>query len=114
MLKFYYNTGPNPMKVALFLEESGLAYEAVPLDTRKGEQHADVEGDLLRVRGRGRVPLGAAVRFEHHRAGGRRNHPRKPVAHAVGRRQFRPRDRQLKGRGADREALPRDGEPDVL
>jgi GST-like protein len=41
MLKFYYNTGPNPMKVALFLEESGLAYEAVPLDTRKGEQHTD-------------------------------------------------------------------------
>ena len=41
MLKFYYNTGPNPMKVALFLEESELDYEAVPLDTRKGEQHAD-------------------------------------------------------------------------
>ncbi len=40
MLKFYYNTAPNPMKVALFLEESGLPYEAVPLDTRKGEQHA--------------------------------------------------------------------------
>src|SRR5947209_2104441 len=38
MLKFYYNTAPNPMKVALFLEESGLPYEAVPLDTRKGEQ----------------------------------------------------------------------------
>jgi GST-like protein len=41
MLKFYYNTGPNPMKVALFLEEAGLDYEAVPLDTRKGEQHTD-------------------------------------------------------------------------
>ncbi len=40
MLTFYYNTAPNPMKVALFLEESGLAYEAVPLDTRKGEQFA--------------------------------------------------------------------------
>lgn len=40
MLKFYYNTAPNPMKVALFLEESGLPYEAVPLDTRKGEQFA--------------------------------------------------------------------------
>ncbi|NKB56384.1 MAG: glutathione S-transferase family protein [Alphaproteobacteria bacterium] len=39
MLKFYYNTGPNPMKVALFLEESGLAYEPIPVDTRKGEQH---------------------------------------------------------------------------
>jgi GST-like protein len=39
MLKFYYNAAPNPMKVALFLEESGLPYEPVPLDTRKGEQH---------------------------------------------------------------------------
>ncbi|WP_108661392.1 glutathione S-transferase family protein [Acuticoccus kandeliae] len=39
MLKFYYNTAPNPMKVALFLEESGLDYEAVPVDTREGEQH---------------------------------------------------------------------------
>ena len=39
MLKFYYNTGPNPMKVALCLEELGLEYEAIPLDTRKGDQH---------------------------------------------------------------------------
>ena len=38
MLKFYYNTGPNPAKVALFLEEAGLPYEALPVDTRKGEQ----------------------------------------------------------------------------
>jgi len=27
------------MKVALFLEEAGLDYEALPVDTRKGEQH---------------------------------------------------------------------------
>ena len=27
------------MKVALFLEEAGLPYEAIPVDTRKGEQH---------------------------------------------------------------------------
>lgn len=40
MLKFYYNLGPNPRKVALFLEESGQPYEAVPVDTRAGEQHA--------------------------------------------------------------------------
>jgi GST-like protein len=39
MLKFYYNAAPNPMKVALFLEESGLPYEPVPVDTRKGDQH---------------------------------------------------------------------------
>jgi GST-like protein len=40
MIKFYYNLAPNPMKVALFLEESGLPYELIPVDTRKGEQHA--------------------------------------------------------------------------
>jgi GSH-dependent disulfide-bond oxidoreductase len=39
MLKFYYSLAPNPMKVALFLEEAGLQYEAIPVDTRKGEQH---------------------------------------------------------------------------
>ena len=39
MLKFYYNTAPNPMKVALFLEEAGLKYQPMPLDTRRGEQH---------------------------------------------------------------------------
>ena len=39
MIKFFYNLAPNPMKVALLLEELGLAYEAVPVDTRKGEQH---------------------------------------------------------------------------
>lgn len=26
MIKFYYNTAPNPMKVALALEEMGLSY----------------------------------------------------------------------------------------
>ena len=40
MLKFYFSLAPNPMKVALFLEEAGLPYEAVPVDTRKGEQHS--------------------------------------------------------------------------
>ena len=42
MLKFYYSLAPNPMKVALLLEETGLPYEAIPVDTRKGEQHAPV------------------------------------------------------------------------
>jgi len=40
MIKFYYHPSPNPAKVALFLEESALPYELVPVDTRKGEQHA--------------------------------------------------------------------------
>ena len=39
MIKFYYSLAPNPMKVALFLEEAGLEYEAIPVDTRKGDQH---------------------------------------------------------------------------
>lgn len=39
MIRFHYNLAPNPMKVALFLEEAGLPYEAIPVDTRKGEQH---------------------------------------------------------------------------
>ncbi|MEO8643862.1 glutathione S-transferase N-terminal domain-containing protein [Pseudomonas sp.] len=39
MIKFYYHPSPNPAKVALFLEEAGLAYELIPVDTRKGEQH---------------------------------------------------------------------------
>jgi GST-like protein len=38
MIRFYYSLAPNPMKVALFLEEAGLAYEPIPVDTRKGEQ----------------------------------------------------------------------------
>ena len=40
MIKFYYHPSPNPAKVALFLEESGLPYEVVPVDTLKGEQFA--------------------------------------------------------------------------
>lgn len=39
MIKLYYHPSPNPAKVALFLEESGLEYELIPVDTRKGEQH---------------------------------------------------------------------------
>lgn len=39
MIKFYYNLAPNPTKVALCLEEMGLAYDPIPVDTRKGEQH---------------------------------------------------------------------------
>lgn len=41
MIKFYFHHTPNPMKVALFLEEAGLEYETVALDTFKGDQHSD-------------------------------------------------------------------------
>ena len=53
MLKFYFNGSPNPTKVALLLEESGLPYEAIPVDTRKGEQFAP---DYLKVNPNGKVP----------------------------------------------------------
>ncbi|HYA72785.1 MAG TPA: glutathione S-transferase N-terminal domain-containing protein [Roseiarcus sp.] len=53
MLKFYFNGSPNPTKVALFLEESGLAYEPIPVDTRKGEQFAP---DYLKINPNGKVP----------------------------------------------------------
>lgn len=39
MIRFYFSPAPNPAKVALFLEDAGLPYEVVPVDTRKGEQH---------------------------------------------------------------------------
>jgi len=39
MLTFYYSGAPNPTKVALMLEETGLEYEPVPVDTRRGDQH---------------------------------------------------------------------------
>jgi GST-like protein len=39
LIRFYFHPSPNPLKVALFLEESGTPYEIVPVDSRKGEQH---------------------------------------------------------------------------
>jgi GST-like protein len=53
MLKFFYNAAPNPMKVALLLEELGLPYEAVPVDTRKGEQHSP---EFLAINPNAKVP----------------------------------------------------------
>src|SRR5277367_2981338 len=53
MIKFYYHPSPNPAKVALFLEEAGLPYELVPLDTRKGEQHAP---EFRAINPNGKVP----------------------------------------------------------
>jgi Glutathione S-transferase, N-terminal domain len=40
MIRFYFHSTPNAAKVALFLEEANLAYEPIPIDTYKGEQHA--------------------------------------------------------------------------
>ena len=54
MLKFYYSLAPNPTKVALFLEEAGLAYDAIPVDTRKGDQH---KPEYLAINPKSRVPV---------------------------------------------------------
>src|SRR5271156_392109 len=64
MLKFYYSGAPNPTKVALFLEEAGLPYEAIPVDTRKGDQH---KADYLAINPNAKVPAivdGDAVVFD--------------------------------------------------
>jgi len=53
MLKFYFNGAPNPAKVALFLEETGLPYELIPVDTRKGDQF---KPEFLKVNPNGKVP----------------------------------------------------------
>ncbi len=53
MLKFYYSPAPNPMKVALLLEETGTEYEAVPVDTRKGEQH---DPEFLKINPNAKLP----------------------------------------------------------
>lgn len=53
MLKFYFNGSPNPTKVALFLEESGLPYQPIPVDTRKGEQF---KPEFLAINPNGKVP----------------------------------------------------------
>jgi GST-like protein len=53
MLKFYFNGSPNPTKVALFLEEAGLAYEPVAVDTRTGDQF---KPDYLAINPNGKVP----------------------------------------------------------
>ncbi|SHM19424.1 glutathione S-transferase family protein [Vreelandella subglaciescola] len=53
MLTFYYHPTPNPRKVALFLEEAGLPFTLVPVDTATGEQH---DAAYRAVNPNGKVP----------------------------------------------------------
>lgn len=53
MIKFYFNGSPNPTKVALFLEEAGVDYLPLPVDTRRGEQFTP---EFLAVNPNGKVP----------------------------------------------------------
>ncbi|MSQ65628.1 MAG: glutathione S-transferase family protein [Limnohabitans sp.] len=64
MIKFYFNAAPNPVKIALLLEELGLAYETIPVDTRKGQQH---DPAFTRINPNAKVPAiadGDAVVFD--------------------------------------------------
>jgi GST-like protein len=64
MLKFYYSGAPNPTKIALFLEEAGLPYEPIAIDTRKGDQH---KPEYLAINPNAKVPAivdGDAVVFD--------------------------------------------------
>ena len=53
MIKFYFSPAPNPAKVALMLEETGLPYEVVPMDARRGQQFAP---DYLAINPNAKMP----------------------------------------------------------
>ena len=53
MLKFYFHTTPNPMKVALMLEEVNAPFELHVVDILKGEQHLP---EHLEINPNGKVP----------------------------------------------------------
>jgi len=64
MMKLYYHPSPNPLKIALFLEEAAMPYELVPVDTRKGEQH---EPEFLAINPNAKTPAlsdGEAIIFD--------------------------------------------------
>ncbi len=66
MLKFYFHPSPNPMKVALLLEELQTPFELISVDTLAGAQHAP---EYLKLNPNGKVPAivdeGVAV-FDSH------------------------------------------------
>lgn len=53
MYQFFFHITPNPMKIAFFLEETGLAYQLNPVDTLKGEQHAP---DFVKINPNAKTP----------------------------------------------------------
>ena len=53
MIEFYFHPTPNPVKVALLLEESGLPYKLFPIDTSRGEQHSAA---FRKINPNGKVP----------------------------------------------------------
>src|SRR3546814_15787850 len=53
MICFYDHPTPNPAKISLFLEEAGLDYKVVPVDTSKGQQH---DPEFRKINPKGKVP----------------------------------------------------------
>ncbi|MDH4611578.1 glutathione S-transferase N-terminal domain-containing protein [Pseudomonas sp. BN102] len=63
-MQFYFHPSPNPMKVALLLEELQLPYELIAVDTFKGEQHSPA---FRKINPNGKVPAladGEATLFD--------------------------------------------------
>jgi GST-like protein len=54
MIRFYFHLTPNPAKVALFLEETGLPYEIIPIDITRGDQHTAA---FRAINPNGKVPV---------------------------------------------------------
>ena len=64
MIDFYFVPGPNPDKVALFLEEAGVSYDCKPVDTRRGGQFAPA---IMALNPNAKLPIivdGAATVFD--------------------------------------------------
>ena len=53
MIRLYHHPTPNPARIALFLEETGLPYETIPVDTGKGQQHMP---EFRAINPNGKVP----------------------------------------------------------
>jgi GST-like protein len=53
MLKFYFHPSPNPMKVALLLEELQQPFELIGVDMLKGQQHDE---DFRKIKQNAKLP----------------------------------------------------------
>jgi GSH-dependent disulfide-bond oxidoreductase len=54
LLTLYYNSTPNPVKIALLLEELEVPYTVVPIDLCKGDQH---QAEFRALNPNGKVPV---------------------------------------------------------
>lgn len=54
MIDFYFWTSPNPFKIAILLEETGLSYNLIPVNVHRGEQHTP---EFLTLNPNGKIPV---------------------------------------------------------